>query len=193
VQPTLLTRLRWRLEELRDAQDAKVIVGVLLLAALTIGGFLAARTVARSSAVAAPSRAHVVTLRQRTRLQGRVVTHWRLRTVKGGAQAVMHTLRSPDGVRVLTRPVSRTRVVYRKQVVMVHGQARTVLQPVTSVQTLTRSSTNTQLVTVTRRVTNTVTVQHQVTAVVTTTVVSTKTVTQTVTLPITVTVTLPLP
>src|SRR5437867_4890240 len=50
VQPSLRTRLRWRLHELRDTDDAKVIAGLLLILALTFGGFLAARTVARASA-----------------------------------------------------------------------------------------------------------------------------------------------
>lgn len=50
MQPSLRTRLRWRLQELRDLDDAKGIAGLLLLLALTFGGFLAARTVARASA-----------------------------------------------------------------------------------------------------------------------------------------------
>jgi hypothetical protein len=70
---------------------------------------------------------------------------------------------TPNGVRLVTRPVSR--VVYRNRVVS--GPARTV----------TNQVTDSRVVTVTR----------QVTVVDTTTVVST----QTVTSPITITVTVP--
>lgn len=185
MQPSLLTRLRWRLEELRDAQDAKVIVGVLALAALVGGGFLAARTVARASDVASPPTARVVTLRQTVPLQGRVLTQLQLRKFIARGRTMMETIHSPNGVRVVTRPVSHYRTVYRKRLVTVNGKTRTVLQPLTQTQTLT----DTQLVTITHGVTNTVTVKQPVTVVVTNTVVST----ETRTLPVTVTVTVTLP
>ena len=183
-------RLRWRLEDLWDARDAKVALGMLGLAVLVVGGLLAARTVAHASADATTHPGlRVVTLRQRVRMRvhGRVVTRWRLRKVYAKAETVMQTqtIHTPHGLRVVTRPVTRYHVVYRKRVVRKNGRTRTVRQPVTNSGT----QTSTQLVTVTRQVTNdrTVTVTQPVTVVATTTVVST----QTDTVPVTITVTLP--
>jgi hypothetical protein len=105
------------------------------------------------------------------------VTRWRVRRVIAKAQTVLETetLRTPNGIRVVTHPVTRYRVVYRKHLVKVRGKTRTVLQPLTTTQTLTKTST--ELVTVT----------HQVTQAVTTTVVTT----ETDTLPLTVTLPVP--
>lgn len=186
MKTTLLTRLRWRLEELRDAQDAKVIVAVLVLAALTVGGFLAARSVARASSATSSPITRVVTTRERVRvrLDGHVVTSWRLRKVAAVAHTTLltQTIHSRNGVQVVSRPVTQYRIVYRKRLVTKDGPTRTVVQP------MTRTSTATQVVTVTRDVTNSVTVTRPVTVVETRTVVSTVTDT----LPITITVTLPL-
>ena len=77
------------------------------------------------------------------------------------------TIRTPNGIRVVTRPLTRYRVVYRKQLVTRSGATRTV----------TNQVTDSRVVTVTR----------PVTVVATTTVVSTKTAT----VPITITVTVP--
>jgi hypothetical protein len=122
-----------------------------------------------------------------------VVTRWRIRKVHARAQTVMQTqtIHTPHGTRVVTRPVVRYRVTYRKHVIKVNGKTRTVLQPVTSSQTMT--DTRTQVVTSTHNETNTVvtTVTQPVTVVETTTVVSTQTETETQTVPITVTVTVP--
>jgi hypothetical protein len=180
--------LRWRLADLRDSDDAKVSVGLLVLVMLVFGGFFAARTVARaSSATSTGAHLRAVTLRQRIRVRehGRVVTRWRLRRVYEQAQTVLQTqtVRTPNGIRLVTRPVTRYRLVYRKRLVRVNGKARTVLRPVTDTQT----RTNTQLLTVTRQVTNNQVVT--VTQPVTTTVVST----ETDTVPVTVTVTVTLP
>lgn len=179
-------RFRWWLQDLWDARDAKIALGMLVLAVLVVGGFLAARTVAHASADSTNRpKVHVVTLRQRvrTRVHGHVVTRWRLRKVYAKAQTVMQTrtIHTAHGTRVVTRPVTRYHVVYRKHVVRKNGKTRTVLRPVTTSQT----RTNTQLVTVTRQVTDNRTVV--VTQPVTTTVVST----ETDTVPVTVTVTLP--
>jgi hypothetical protein len=193
VRPSRLVRFRWWLQDLWDPQDARVAVGLLVLAVLVLGGFLAARTVARA---ASPSEAtapklHVVTqrVRVRERVHGRVVTHWRLRKVYAKARTVMETqtIHTPHGIRVVTHPVTRYHVVYRKHVIKEHGRTRTVLQPVTTSQT--RTSTSTQVVTVTRTNDRTVTVTQPVTVTETRTVVSTQTETQTV--PVTTTVTLP--
>lgn len=176
--------------DLWDARDAKVALGLLVLAILLLGGFLAARTVARASTAASTGpKLHVVTLRRRVRVRvnGHVVTRWRLRKVYAKAQTVMQTqtIHTPHGIRVVTHPVTRYHVVYRKHVVRRNGKTRTVRQPVTN----SRTQTSTQLLTVTRQVTNdrTVTVTQPVTVVATTTVVST----QTDTVPVTITVTLP--
>jgi hypothetical protein len=171
VQPTLLTRLRWRLEELRDAQDARVVVGILVLAVLVLGGFLVARTVARASTTASPSPTREITVRQRVRVvrHGHIVTRWRTRTVKAQVLTVRQTRTLDSASGVVTRP----------------GQTRTVLRPVRKTSTATRFATVTSPVTVTRLVT----VEQPVTVVDTTTVVTT--VTETV--PVTVTVTVPVP
>jgi hypothetical protein len=168
MEPSLRTRLRWQLEELRHLDDRKVIAGLLLVAALTFGGFLAARTVARASA--SPGT-RFVTVRQRVRVRehGHVVTRWRLRRLAPQAQTVLRTqtVDTPSGVRVVTRPVNRYQVVNQRHVVTVAGQPRTV----------TRQVTVTRVATVTRRVT----------VMETTTAVSTKTE------PLPITVTVPLP
>ena len=172
MQPTLLTRLRWRLEELRDSQDARVVVGILVLAVLVLGGFLAARTVARAS-TATPSSAttRMITLRQRVHVirHGHVVTRWRSRTVSAQVLTVMQTRTLDSANGPVTLP----------------GKTRTVLQQVRPTGAATR------LVTVTREVTDSrvVTVEQPVTVVDTTTVVST----ETESLPFTTTVTVPLP
>jgi hypothetical protein len=168
MRPSLRSRLRWRLEELRHLDDAKVIAGLLLVVALTIGGFFAARTVARASAEPRIAT-RMVTLQQKVRADGQVVTRSGLRKLYSQAQTVMRTqtIQTPQGIRLVTDPVTRYRVVYRRDLVTGPGETRTV----------TRQVTDSQLVTVTR----------QRTMYVTTTVVSTKTAT----LPITVTVTVP--
>jgi hypothetical protein len=168
VQPSWRTRLRWRLQELRDVDDAKVIAGLLVIVALTFGGFLAARTVARAS-VGSRAATRMVTLRRKVRVGGHVHVVTRLRRLSSQAQTVMRTqtIRTPNGIRVVTRPLTRYRVVYRKQLVTRSGATRTV----------TNQVTDSRVVTVTR----------PVTVVATTTVVSTKTAT----VPITITVTVP--
>jgi hypothetical protein len=176
VQPSLLTRLRWRLEELRHLDDTKVIGGLLLIVALTLGGFLAARAVSRTSANPRAAT-RMVTIHQKVRVlrHGHVVTRWRVRRLAARAQTVLQTqtVRTPNGVRLVTHPVTRYRVVYRKHQITAPG--RTQIQT----QTVTRQVTDSQVVTVT----------HRVTVVNTTTVVST--VTDTV--PVTITVTVPTP
>lgn len=189
--PSLLTRIRWRLGDLWEQQDAKLSVGALLLAALAVGGVAAARAVAHASAPAARAGIRVVTTRRETkvRLHGHLVTRWRTHKVYARAQTVMQTqtIRTKNGTRVVTRPVVRYRTAYRKRVVTVNGKTRTVLQPVTSSQTTT--DTKTQVVTSTRNETSTqvTTVSQPVTVVETTTVVST----ETDPVPVTITVTVP--
>jgi len=77
MRPSPFTRFRWWLQDLWDARDAKIALGMLVLAVLVVGGFLAARTVAHASVdTATRPKLHVVTLRQRvrTRVHGHVVT-----------------------------------------------------------------------------------------------------------------------
>jgi hypothetical protein len=170
VQPSLLTRIRWRLEELRHVDDAKIIGGLLLVGALTLGGFLAARTVAGASA-GPRSATRVVTVREKVRVRkdGHLVTRWRVRRLSAAPQTVMRTekINTPSGTRLVTHPVTSYRVVYRNHGVNVPAKTVTAIRQVTEsrVETITR----------------------RVTVVETTTAVSTKTIT----LPITVTVTVP--
>ena len=163
-----------------------MLVGVLVFAALVAGGFLAAKELARaSSGSASQATVRPITVRQkvRVRIHGHVVTRWRVRKVLAQAQTVLETqtVHTPNGIRLVTHPVTRYRVVYRKHLVKVHGKTRTVLQPLTDTRTLTKTST--QFVTLTRQVTNQEFVT--VTQPVTNTVVST----ETDTLPLTITVT----
>jgi hypothetical protein len=194
VKPNLFTRFRWWLDDLRGGQDAKVVAGLLVLAVLVTGGFLTARAVADASSPSSTEPSvRIVTTRQkvRVRVHGHLVTRWRVRKVYARPHTVMQTqtIRTPNGTRVVTHPVTRYRVVYHKRVVKVNGKTRTELQPVTNTKTL--NNTKTELVTVTHQHTSTQveTVTRPVTVVTTTTVVST----ETDTVPITITVTLPLP
>lgn len=174
MQPSLLTRVRWRLEELRNLGDAKIIVGLIAVAALSLGGFLAARATTRTSAGSA-SVTREVTLRQKVRVRehGHIVTHWRVRRLYSQAQTVLRTqtLSTPTGIRVVTRPATRYRRVYRDRPA---APTRTV--------TVTRPGTVAPVT-----VSNSVTVTQPVTVVETTTAIATVTDT----LPITVTVTVP--
>ena len=191
-EPSLLTRIRWRLSDLRAEQDARVVVGLVILALLAVGGIAAARAVARASSGTPGTGVRLVTTRQKVRVlvHGHLVTRWRTRKVYARAQTVLqtHTVRTPNGLRVVTHPVVRYRVAYRKHVVTQNGKTHTVLQPVTDAQTIT--NTRTQLVTSTRQVTD-----KEVTTVtqpVTTTVVSTETDTVGITVTVTVpTITIP--
>jgi hypothetical protein len=184
--------MRWRLGDLWAQQDARLIVGLLVVLVLAAGGLAAARVVAQASSTSpAPSGVKVVTMRQKVRVKvhGHLVTRWRTRKVYARAHTVMqtHTIHTAHGTRVVTRPVVHYRVAYRKRVIRVNGKTRTVMQPITTGQTIT--NTRTQVQTSTRQVTETRsnTVTQPVTVVQTTTVVST----ETDTVPITVTVSVP--
>lgn len=165
--------IRWTLEDLLAGKRARLLGAALALAALVASGFAAAFKVARASPAAPTGRT--------------IVTQWRLRKVYARPQNVLETrtIRTPNGIRVVTHPVTRYRVDYRKEVVTTHGQTRTVVRPITNMETVMR--TVTRQVPNTQVVTQVVTVTHPVTVGVTTTVVST----ETVTLPITVTLTIP--
>lgn len=185
--PSWRTRIRWRLQDLWAEQDARIVIGLVVLALLALGGVAAARAVARASATSsARTDVRVVTVRQKVRVRehGRLVTRWRTRKVYARAHTVLQTqtIRTPHGLRVVTHPIVRYRVTYRKHVVTRNGKTRTVLQPVTN--------TKTQVVTSTRQVTDKEV--STVTQPVTTTVVSTETDTVAVTVTVTVpTVTIP--
>jgi hypothetical protein len=173
MRPPLLIRLRWWLEDLRDAPQAKVAAGLLALVALVLGGFFAARMAARSSpAAAAPeSVTRVITVRhrvlQREQGQGSVVSRTSVREVRAPGHTLIQTqtIHGASSIHLVTNTAAR----------YVTGSSRTVVRPVT----------NTQI----RTVRQVVTVTHPVTVVKTTTVVSTKLIT----VPVTVTVTLPVP
>ena len=172
VQPSLLTRIRWRLEEVR-LDDAKLIVGVIAVAALSLGGFLAARAATRTSTGSTPVTREI-TLREKVRVRehGHIVTHWRIRHLYSQAQTVLRTrtISTPDGTRVVTHPITRYRRVYRDR------------RAATKTVTVVRAGAGASLT-----VSNSVTVTQPVTVVETTTAMSTVTDT----LPITVTVTVP--
>jgi hypothetical protein len=190
VEPFLV--IGWRLEDFFAAKRARLLGVALVLAALVGGGFAAAFKVAGASTAASTGRAlRIVTLRQKTqtRVNGRIVTHWRVRKVYAQPQKILETrtIQTPNGIRVVTHPVTRYRVDYRKEVVTADGQTRTLVRPITNNNTETVMGTVTRQVTDTHVVTQLVTVTQPVTVGVTTTVVST----ETETLPITVTITIP--
>lgn len=166
MQPSLLTRVRWRLEDLRHVDDAKVIGGLILALALAAGGVAAARIATRASA--SPGAAiRTVTVRQagRVRDHRHAVTRWRVRHLYSQAQTVMRTqtISTPNGVRLVTRPVTRYRMVYRNQPAaaprtVTVARSVTDSRVVTSTQRLTVVETTTALATVTDTLPITVTV-----------------------------------
>ena len=184
-------RFKWLIADIRHtiggSSDAKVVVGLVLLAVLAAGGFFAAHRVSRAGAGTNGSSdlvRLVTTVREpvKVRVHGHTVVRWRVRrkVVEAQAQTVMQrrTVQTPSGAKVITRPV----VTYRKKVVKLGGKTSTVAVPqtVTDSRTSTVSQTETDVQTVTR----------PVTVVQTETVIST--VIATVTLPgTTETVTLP--
>jgi hypothetical protein len=182
-------RFKWWLLSLRDAiegsSDAKFVGALVLVVLLAGGGYIAADKVSQAGAETGAGKHFVrlvTTVREpvTTRIHGHTVVRWRVRrkVVEAQARTVMErqTIRTPSGTRVVTRPVVRYRVVYRKKVVKVGGKTSTVVVPqtVTDSRTTTVSRTQTEVQTVTDPVT----------------VVRTQTVVSTVTLPGT-TVTLP--
>ena len=193
-----MQRFRWWLADVRDAvgasSDAKLVGVIALVALLAGGGYFAAEKVSQAGAGTGTS-SHLVRLVTSvrepvtTRIHGRTVVRWRLRrkVVEAQAQTVMQarTVQTPNGAKVITRPVVHYRIVYRKKVVTKGGKTSTIVVP----QTVTDSQTNT----ITRTQTDVQTITRPVTVVQTQTVNSTVTLPgTTVTLPgTTVTVTLP--
>ena len=191
-----MERLKWWWADARDtlgsSPDAKLVCGIVLLALLASGGYVAATKVADAGTGTDPTTSKhlvrlVTTVRVpvKVRVHGHTVIRWRVRrkVVRAQAQTVMQkeTVQTPSGTKVITKPVVHYRVAYKKKVVKVSGKGSTVV--VTNSRTDTVSRTQTDVQTVTRPVT---VVQTQT---VVTTVVQPGT---TVTLPgTTVTVTLP--
>jgi hypothetical protein len=89
----------------------------------------------------------MVTVRQEVRVRehGHVVTLWRVRRLYAHAKTVMRTqkISTPNGVRLVTRPVTRYRIVYRNHLVTVPAKTVTVTRRVTVVETTTAVSTET--------------------------------------------------
>jgi hypothetical protein len=196
--PSVVTRFRWWLEDrvVDPARgNAKVLTVVVAVALLALGGLAARQVVqAQASTSTQPLVRLTTTVRQLVRVHknGHTVVRWRVRrkVVYARARTVLQTrtIHTPTGTRVVTRPVTRYHVVYRKHVVTVHGKTQTVNRPVTDVQTQTQTQTSTVRVTQPLTVTQVRTTTQQTT----TTVVQTTTVITTVTLPgTTVTVTAP--
>jgi hypothetical protein len=181
------------------------VVGLVALALLAAGGYVAADKVSQAGAGTSNSSGLVrlvTTVREpvKVRVHGHTVVRWRVRrkVVEAQAQTVMQklTVRTPAGTKVVTRPV----VTYRKKVVKLGGKTSTVVlrgktstvvtggktstvavpQTITDSRTSTVSRTETDVQTVTQTVTQPVTV------------VETETVVTTITLPGT-TVTAPVP
>lgn len=186
-----MERFKWWLVDFRDAvgeSDAKFVGALVLLALLVGGGYIAADKVSQMGANSAST--HLVrlvsTVREpvTTHVNGHTLVRWRVRrkVVQAQAQTVMQTetVQTPGGTKVISRPVVRYQVAYRKKVVRVNGKARTVIVP----QTVTNSQTNT----ISRTQTNVQTVTQPVTVVQAET--QTETIVSTTTLPGT-TVTLP--
>lgn len=156
-----------------------VLTIAISIGALGLGGYAA---VGAMDAGSATSDAYVAltttgTRNVKVRLHGRTVIK-RIPVVKrvyAKPTTIMETrtIQTPGGEKVVTRPVVRYQVVYRKKVVLVHGKPVTVRQSVTD----TRMLTNT--------VTNVVTNEHTSTVVNerTNTVSQTQTVTRTLTAP----------
>jgi hypothetical protein len=181
----------------RRGPEERVLLTIVVLAALAGGGIFTVRALATRDASTAAYVPLTTTVVRRVKM----VEHGR--TVYRRLSATVletRTIATPGGTVVVTRPVVRDRVVYRRHVVLVHGKPVTVSRPVTR----TALRTNTQLLTVTNERTSTVVdprtetlVQTRTLAPETVTVTGptetvTKTVVTTVTEPaVTVTVTLP--
>lgn len=178
-------RFKWLYADIRDtfgsSTNAKFVVALVLVAVLAGGGYIVADKTADAGTNSSPDLVRLVTtVREpvKVRIHGHTVVRWRVRrkVVEAQAQTVMQrrTVRTPDGTKVITRPV----VTYRKKVVKVGGKTSTVAVPqtITDSRTSTVLQTKTAIQTVTRPVT----------------VVQTQTVVSTVTLPATTeTVTVP--
>jgi len=160
-----------------------VLTIAILIGALGLGGYAAVVAMGAGSATSDTYVAltPTVTRNVTVRIHGRTVVK-RIPVVKrvyAKPTTVMETrtIQTPGGEKVVTRPVVRYQVVYRKKVVLVHGKPVTVRQSVTD----TRMLTDTRLLTVTNMVTN----EHTSTVVNerTNTVSQTQTVTRTQTAP----------
>jgi hypothetical protein len=185
------SRLRWWLEDhvLETSRaDAKVLAVLAGMALLVLGG-VAARQVVRAQASTSPQRLVrlTTTVRQQVRVRrhGRTTIQWRVRhrVLYAQAQTVLQTatIHTPTGTRVVTRPVTRYHVIYRKRVVTVRGRTQRVRTPVTQTDTVrvTQPVTATDVRTITLHSTTTV-VKTQTTTVITTVTLPGTTVTITV-------------
>jgi hypothetical protein len=202
--------VRWWLEGLQDwwhdSIDGRIVAGLIAALVLAGAGFYSAKRI--SSADASIGTVRITTRVPVTEtINGKKVVRYRRKVVYAQASTSYQTetIHTPSGTKVVTRPVTHYRVIFRKKIVTRNGRTRTVLQPVTttsqltntdlvtttviSSQTTTRTVTQPVTVTTTREVTTTVVhgTTETVTVPVTTTVVST----ETDTVPVTVTVTLP--
>jgi hypothetical protein len=203
--------VRWRLGRFQDwwreSIDARIVAGLIAALVLLGAGFYSAKRISSADASTLGTVRITTRLPVTETINGRKVVRYRRKVVyaKASTSYRTQTIRTPSGTKLVTRPVVRYRVIYRKKVVTRNGQTKTVLQPVTttsqltntdlvtttvvSKQTTTRTVTQPVTVTTTKEVTTTVVhgTTETVTVPVTTTVVST----ETDTLPVTITVTLP--
>jgi hypothetical protein len=195
--------------------DAKVVAGVLLAAALLVGGYFASGNLTGASAADTGAKSYVlqttvskiVTVREHGKTIVKRVPVVVRRTVVRSSTALRtvvdtRVVTTAGGVRYLTRKVVRYVPVVKRRTVRVNGKTTTLtetrLVPTAKTQTLTNVVTNQQTVTnqSTVVVNHTDTVVQPVTTVVTRTVTSppdtvTQTVTQTETETVVTTVTVP--
>jgi hypothetical protein len=192
-----------------------VLTIAISIGALGLGGYAAVRAMGAGSATSDTYVALTTTVTRnvKVRMHGRTVVK-RIPVVKrvyAKPTTVMETrtIQTPGGAKVVTRPVVRYHVVYRKKVVLVHGKPVTVRQSVTDTRMLTDTVTNvvtnehtstvvnerTNTVSQTQTVTRTLTAPPETTTVFATTTehVTTTTPGATVTVTAPVTVTVPAP
>lgn len=182
---------------------AGLVAALLLLGA----GFYTAKRISTADASNGTAVRITTRLPVTETINGHKVVRYRRKVVyaRPSTSYQTQTIQTPTGTRVVTKPVVRYRVLYRKKVVTRGGRTTTVLQPVTTTSQLTSTDlitttvvsnrtttrTVTQPVTVTTTKEVTTTVVHGTTETVTVPVTTTVVSTQTDTLPVTVTVTVP--
>lgn len=200
----------WRLAGLQDwlqYRDGRILAGLVAAALLLGAGFYAAKRI--GSANAANGDAVLITTRLPVTetVNGRKVVRYQLKRVyaQPSTSYQTQTIRTPSGTKVVTKPVVRYHVIYRKKVITRNGHTKTVMQPVTTTSQLTSTDlvtttvvsnqtttrTVTQSVTVTTTNEETTTVVHGTTETVTVPVTTTIVSTETDIVPTTVTVTVP--
>jgi hypothetical protein len=186
--------VRWWLAGLQDwwhdSVDGRIVAGLVAALVLLGAGFYSAKRISGANASTLGTVRITTRLPVTETINGKKVVRYRRQVVyaQRSTSYRTQTIKTPGGMKVVTRPVAHYNVIYRKKVVTRNGRTKTVLQPVTTTRQLTSTDLVTTTVvsnqTTTRTVTQPVTVTT--TQEVTTTVVHGKT--KTVTVPVTTTV-----